>query len=165
MPTVKNETTVLNLVFKGFFTSIPPLIFILYAKDDVSRFSVENFLSQCRKISWGTLQCFRKFRVSKNFRHKRVEGGITILRRKIFVSQDRNEKLRRGTPRLFRKFWVSKNFRHKRVEGGITILRKNFCLTIPKLFEEEPFCASENFSYQKTLWIRGGGGGGSITIF
>ena len=27
----------------------------------VSRFSVENFWSQCRKISWASLQCLRKF--------------------------------------------------------------------------------------------------------
>ena len=41
LQTVKNETTVLNLVFKGFLqTSIPPLISIFYA-----RFSVEIFLS------------------------------------------------------------------------------------------------------------------------
>ena len=31
-----------------------------------------NFLvSQCRKISWASLQCFRKFGVSKNFMHNR----------------------------------------------------------------------------------------------
>ena len=43
---------------------------------------------------------------------------------------------------------------------------KNFCLTVPKKFVEEPFCVSENFWYQKILWIREGvGEGGSITIF
>ena len=35
---------------------------------------------------------------------------------------------------------------------------KNFCLTVPKKFVEEPFCVSENFCYQKILWIRRGGG-------
>ena len=45
LQTVENETTVLNLVFKGFLqTSIPSLISILYAKEGVSRFCV-SFLS------------------------------------------------------------------------------------------------------------------------
>ena len=37
---------------------------------------------------------------------------------------------------------------------------KNFRLTVPKNFVEEPFCVSENFWYRKNLWIRGGRGGG-----
>ena len=37
LQTVKNDTTVLNLVFKGFLhRSIPPLISIFYAKEGVS---------------------------------------------------------------------------------------------------------------------------------
>ena len=39
---------------------------------------------------------------------------------------------------------------------------KNFCLTAPKNFVEEPFCVSENFWYRKMLGIREGAG---ITIF
>ena len=39
---------------------------------------------------------------------------------------------------------------------------KNFCLTSPKNFVEEPFCVSENFWYRKRLGIREGAG---ITIF
>ena len=39
---------------------------------------------------------------------------------------------------------------------------KNFCLTVPKNFVEEPFCVSENFWYRKMLGIREGA---SITIF
>ena len=39
---------------------------------------------------------------------------------------------------------------------------ENFCLTVPKNFEEEPFCVSENFWYRKTLGIREAAG---ITIF
>ena len=39
---------------------------------------------------------------------------------------------------------------------------KNFCLTVPKNFVEEPFCVSENFWYRKMLGIREGAG---ITIF
>ena len=32
---------------------------------------------------------------------------------------------------------------------------KNFCLTVPKNFVEEPFCVSESFGYRKTLCLRG----------
>ena len=38
---------------------------------------------------------------------------------------------------------------------------KNFCLTVPKNFVEQPFCVSENFWYRKMLGIREGM---SITI-
>ena len=39
---------------------------------------------------------------------------------------------------------------------------KNFCLTVPKNFVEEPFCVSENLWYRKMLGLREGAG---ITIF
>ena len=32
---------------------------------------------------------------------------------------------------------------------------KNFCVTVPKSFVEEPVCVSENFWYRKTLGLRG----------
>ena len=60
LQTVENETTVLNLVFKGFLqTSIPPLISILYAQEGVLRFSVKLLVSERQKIRRGTLLCFR----------------------------------------------------------------------------------------------------------
>ena len=72
LQTVKSKTTVLNLVFKEFLrTSIPPLIFVLYAK----RYH--------------------------------------------------------------------------------DYLLKNFCLTVPKNFVEEPFCVSESLGYRKILSLRG----------
>ena len=79
LQTVKKETTVLTEFFKRFFlqTSVPPLISILHAKEEVSRFSVEIFLfHSAEKFRWETLQCFRKIWVSKNFRHKRGEGVL-----------------------------------------------------------------------------------------
>ena len=33
---------------------------------------------------------------------------------------------------------------------------KNFCLTVPKNFVEEPFCVSESFGHRKILCLRGG---------
>ena len=44
--------------------------------------------------------------------------------------------------------------------------RKNIVVSqYRKYFVGEPFFVSENFLYRKNLWIRGGRGGGSITIF
>ena len=50
------------------------------------------FVSQCRKTSWASLQCFRKFGVSKNFMHNR---GYHNFPSKIFCLSA--EKLRKGT--------------------------------------------------------------------
>ena len=40
-------------------------------------------VSQCRKISWASLQCFRNFGVSKNFMHNK---DITFFRTEFFLS-------------------------------------------------------------------------------
>ena len=49
------------------------------------------------------------------------------------------------------------------MQEGITTFRcKNFGLTVPKSFVEEPFCVWEKIWYLKTLEIREGAG---ITIF
>ena len=48
-------------------------------------------------------------------------------------------------------------------KGYHDFLLKNFRLTVPKNFIEEPFFVSQNFWYRTNLWIRAGGG--SITIF
>ena len=58
------------------------------------------------------------FGVSEKFFYRKFsciggERGITVLS-KLFVSQDRNEKLCKGTRLCFRKFRVSKNFMLKR---------------------------------------------------
>ena len=45
------------------------------------------FVSQCRKISWASLQCFRKFGVSKNFMHTR---GYHNFPSKIFCLSAKN---------------------------------------------------------------------------
>ena len=60
-------------------------------KRGISRFSIENLLSQCRKISRrnASVLCFRKFPVAKKFKNKRGGGSIKSLRRKFFVSQCR----------------------------------------------------------------------------
>ena len=91
-----------------------------------------------------------------------MQKGITIFRWKKFVSQF--EKIRRGNRLCLRKFRVSKNFMPKRGISRFSI--KNIVVSqYRKYFVAEPFFVSENFWYRKNLWIRGGRGGGSITIF
>ena len=50
--------------------------FFALEREGLSHFSVENFLSHStKKFRWGTLRCIRKFRISKNFTHRREGGG------------------------------------------------------------------------------------------
>ena len=123
MPTVKNKTTVPNLVFKEFLqTSIPSLISVLYAKG-YHDFPLRNF---CLTVPNTRNLCFRKFLVSKKFMDKGEGGSIKIFRRIFFVSQCRY--IRRGTPLCFIKFLVSKNFliRGGWREGVLQFSVKNF---------------------------------------
>ena len=66
------------------------------ANKGISQFSMENLLSHStEKLRKGTLLCFRKILVSKNFLDKKggekgeEERSITIFYRKFFVSQCR----------------------------------------------------------------------------
>ena len=108
LPTVKNETTVQNLVSENFLqTSIPPLISIFYAKEGVSQLFVQNILSHnTQKFRLGTLQCIRKFWVAKNILHR---GGEASRFCRKFFHLTGPKKLRQGTILYFRKFLVGKN--------------------------------------------------------
>ena len=125
LQTVKNKTTVLILVFKGFLQINSTTDFCTLGKR-VSRFSVENLLSHStEKLRRGTLFCFTKFLVSKKFMDKRG-GGVSRFSIKTFLSHSA-EKFRRGTLLCFTKFLVSKNFMDKRGEGGsITIFYRKY---------------------------------------
>ena len=115
--------------------------------------SFKIFCLSAKKIRWGTLRCFRKFRVSKNFMHKK---GISLFSVEIFLSHSA-KKIRRGILLYFEKILVSKMFMHHDFPS------KMFSLTVPTNFAGEPFCVSENFWYRKLLWIRGVEDGG-VTI-
>ena len=67
-----------------------------------------KFLSHCTEtFHWKTLWCrFRKILSSKFFMHRKC-GSITVLS-ELFVSQHRNEKLRKGTLLFSGNFLVSK---------------------------------------------------------
>ena len=89
LQTIKNQTTVLILVFNEFLqTSIRPLISVLYAK---------RYHDLPLKIFWLTVPknfVEEPFYVSENFWHRKMLGiregaGITIFCQNCFVSQCR----------------------------------------------------------------------------
>ena len=95
LETVKNKTTVMNLVFKEFLQTSIHHWFLYYMQKGVTTLGSKIFVSQCPKISYGkTLSgkpcvlCFRKFLVAKKFMDERG-GSIKIFRQKFFVSQCR----------------------------------------------------------------------------
>ena len=65
------------------------------------------------------------------------EGYVTIFRRNFFVSLCRKNSS--GNPLVCHNFRVSKNFMLRRVMSRLFV--EIFCLTVPKHFVEEPFCA------------------------
>ena len=99
LQTVKNKTTVLNLVFsfQRVFTNISSTNDFCTLCKRVSRFSVGKFLSHSAKnFRLGKLcrgkpcvLCFRKFLVAKKFMDERGGGSIKIFRQNFFVSQCR----------------------------------------------------------------------------
>ena len=98
----------------------------------VSRFSVEKFWSHSAEKFRG-----HPFNASENLGYRKILciiGGITIFRRKFFVSQCR--KISWTSLQCFRKFGVSKNFMHNR--GYHNFPSKIFCLTVPKNFVDIP---------------------------
>ena len=103
------------------------------------KFFHRKFFSHSAKIRRGVLLCFRKCMVSKNFMSKR---GISPFSAEIFSQS--TEKLRRGSLLCFTKILVSKRIMDERGRGVRQchdILSKFFCLTVTKIFAEEPFCA------------------------
>ena len=90
--TVKNETTVQNLVFEGFLqTSIPSLIFTFYEKGGYHDFSFKNFFSLYRKILLGSNPVHENFEYENVFCMRR---GYHEIVAKLFLSHS-TEKLRR----------------------------------------------------------------------
>ena len=130
----------------------------------VSRFSMESLLSQStEKLRRGTLLCFRKFRVSKNFMPKR---GISRFSIKNMLSHS-TEKLRRGTLLCFKFSGIEKFYGKEGGEGGsITIFCQNFLSHSAKKFRRGTLLCFRKFLVSKNFMEkRRGEEGGSIQIF
>ena len=88
-------------------------------KGGITFFRRKFLVSQCRKISWASLQCFRKFGVSKNFMPKRgisrfsIENCCLTVPKK-FVGEPFSVSLISGIER----FYASESY--------VTILCRNF---------------------------------------
>ena len=124
--------------FRGHTFNVPENLGyrkILCIIGGITIFRRKFFVSQCRKISWASFQCFRKFGVSKNFKHNR---GYHNFPSKIFCLTVQKNFV--GILSMFQKFEVSKNFMHNR--GYHNFPSKIFCLTVPKNFVKEPFSVS-----------------------
>ena len=116
---------------------------ILFRMGGITGFHRNFFVSQCGKISWASLHCFRKFGVSKNFMHNRRYHNFTS---KIFLSNCR--KISWASFQCLRKFGVSKNFMHNR--GYHKFSSKIFRLSAEKLRKGILYCFN-NFGHQKKL--------------
>ena len=69
------------------------------------------------------------------------------------------EKFRRGTFVLLQKFPLAKKFMDKTGRGVSIFSVEFFCLTVPKNFAAEPFCAVfQEFPVAKTFMDKRGGG-------
>ena len=116
-------------------------------KGGITFFRRNILVSQCRKNSWASLQCFRKFGVSKNFMHT---GRYHFFRRKFLVSQCRKNSW--ASLQCFRKFGVSKNFMHT---GRYHFFRRNILASQCRKFSWaslkcfRKFGVSENFVHTR----------------
>ena len=77
------------------------------------------------KFCWGTVRCFRKFRVSQNFMHKKVISLNSVGN----ILSHGADKIRWRTLLCFERIQVTKFFMHRRGHYGCVEV---FCLTGPK---------------------------------
>ena len=122
----------------------------MFEKGGITFFRRKFLVSQCQKISWASLKCFRKFRVSKKFMHTR---GYHVFPSKIFcltvpknfVGESFSVSLTSGPE----KNWIK--------EGGCIKIfrRKFFCLSAENFCRGILYCTN-NFGYRKSL-DKGGG--------
>ena len=68
--------------------------------------SFKMFCLSTEKFRWGTLRCFRKFRVSKNFMHKK---GTSLFSVEIFLSHSA-ERFRGEPFCASENFWYGKKY-------------------------------------------------------
>ena len=130
------------------------LLWISGRRKDNHDFSQIFLPHSIEKFRRGSLLCFKKLRMSDIFMDKR-KGGVSQFFSKFFSHS--TEKNRRATLMCFRRNLVTKNVMDTRRRSCITIFRQSFSLTVPKIFEGEPFCGSEkhrvskNFTHKKGI--------------
>ena len=135
----------------------------IFQANDVGSFTVllkTFFLTGRKKLRRGTMLCFRKILVGKKFLCIRGGGGITIFRRKVFVSLYQNISL--DNTLVFQKIFCNRNFSCIG-EGGASRFCRKFLShrTQTESFVKEPFCFPESFGYGKKFMDKRG----HITIF
>ena len=113
--------------------------FFMDKKGGISRVSVERFFSHsAKKTSRVTILCY----VSENFWQQNFfmdkKGGISRVSVENFLS-DSAEKIRSGTLQCVINFGYQKILCFRGLCNDF--LSKKFCLTVPKHFVAEPFCA------------------------
>ena len=107
---------------------------ILCILGGIKFFRRKFLVSECRKISWACLQCFRKFGVSKNFMHNR--GYHNFPSKTFCLTVPKNFV---DIPSIIQKIWGIEKLC---IIGGITIFRRKFFVSVPKNFVKEPFSVS-----------------------
>ena len=154
LQTVENKTTVLIPVFKEVLqTSIPPLIFILYA-GGCHDFLMKHFRLTVPKNFVEEPVC-----VSETFGYRKtlcIRGDITNVYRKNVVSQYR--KISKGNTTVIEKILVSKSFMDEKGVSRFSV--EHFRSQNAEKIRGHLFNVSENLGYRKNLCIIGG-----ITFF
>ena len=106
-----------------------------------------------KKLRRGTLLCCRKFLITKNFKDKR-RGECDVFPSKLFFLTVPNLVLEGP-------FYVSETFAYRIflcIRGEYQdFLQKTICLTVPKKFVGEAFCANlqKNYVSEKVIDRRG----------
>ena len=124
----------------------------------ISRFFTEisNFSNllfhRTKKLCRGTLLCFGKFLVWKNFIEKRGRDGVSRFSVETFLPHSTGE-FRRRFLLCFRNFLVSKNLIHAR--GTSRLFVENFLSHSTKNFLGEPLSVSLNSGIE--FFLRKGG--------
>ena len=121
--------------------------FLRMKKWGIIFFRRETLVSRSQKISWASLQCFRKIVVSEIFMYNR---GYHVFCQKFWVAQCRKKIV--GIPSILWKIGVIEIFMHKR--GYHVIPLKVLCLTVPKYFVGIPsmfqkILGVENFMHDR----------------
>ena len=106
-------------------------------------------VSQCRKISRASPQCFRKIGVLKK---SMLTRGYHVFFSKLFCPTVPKNFM--GIPSIFQKIWGVEKFHA--LMGYHIFPSKVFCLTVPKNFVMESYCFWEIFWFQKLLWMKKG---------